>query len=401
MKIGLMGDVFYKWDGGADYIANIAVILNHMRADRDLEFCLLLPKDSPVTQLIKRVLGQDDEKAKSNLINRIQDAGVDIEVIYYPIIPRQRFVSDSGRRLDNICRTNNVDLVYPVMKECFPKLSIPWIGHVPDLQEEHLTEYFSRSDRAIRRRENMRILRSGYVHTASKQAASDLKEYYPSDGVKFYATPFAPFISEHLADTSQVDMKKYDLPDKYFVISNQFWVHKDHKTAFDALQCLYDRGYTNVDIYCTGRMGDYRNPGYEQELLDYIESLSCRDHIHITGFIPREEQIELIKRSVALIQPSHFEGNVGGQSVYLARGLCKEVILSDIPVNLEGSDDEHMHYFKCGDANSLADKMMEQLVASNKGIHYPTTEEIVEHNMKSLEIQKKFYMNMLRDSIPK
>src|SRR5690606_34581615 len=57
------------------------------------------------------------------------------------------------------------------------------------------------------------------------------------------------------------------------------------------------------------------------------------DNIKVLGFVPREDQIYLMRKSVAVIQPSLFEG--WGTVLEDSRALGKTVILSDIPIHRE------------------------------------------------------------------
>ena len=73
--------------------------------------------------------------------------------------------------------------------------------------------------------------------------------------------PFAP--------CAQLDWLKNDLDVRdlykiellYFLISNQFWRHKDHETAFKAF-AKYRANGGNAILVCTGGIDDYRSPGY-------------------------------------------------------------------------------------------------------------------------------------------
>src|SRR6266849_6060937 len=56
------------------------------------------------------------------------------------------------------------------------------------------------------------------------------------------------------------DVQHKRLPGKFFIISNQFWMHKSHQTAFDALRLIRDAGFADVHILCTGNLHDYRAP---------------------------------------------------------------------------------------------------------------------------------------------
>ena len=132
-----------------------------------------------------------------------------------------------------------------------------------------------------------------------------------------------------------VDIGKYHLPEKYFLISNQFWLHKDHKTAFDALKLLHNEGYTEYHIVCTGKTDDYRDAGYFQRLLESLQKNKMEDYVHFLGYIPKRDQIKILCQSQAALQPTLFEGNPGGGIAYNAISLGVPIILSDIPVNLE------------------------------------------------------------------
>ncbi len=97
----------------------------------------------------------------------------------------------------------------------------------------------------------------------------------------------------------------------YFIISNQFWKHKDHLTAFKAIKALVAEGVP-VKLICTGNRTDYRFPEYSKELDTYISENNLQEHIIFLGMIPKNEQIRLLTNSIALIQPTLFEGGPGG-----------------------------------------------------------------------------------------
>ena len=58
-----------------------------------------------------------------------------------------------------------------------------------------------------------------------------------------------------------------------------------------------------------------------------------REYVSFTGFISREDQLGLIQNSLAVIQPSKFEG--WSTVVEDAKALNKYLLLSSIPVHRE------------------------------------------------------------------
>jgi glycosyltransferase involved in cell wall biosynthesis len=151
-------------------------------------------------------------------------------------------------------------------------------------------------------------------------------------------------------------MLKFNLPDRFFMLPNQFWAHKNHKVVFEAVKILSDRGI-KVNVVCTGSTSDYRNRDYFRTLLDYIDQTRIAPGMFILGFIPRLEQIQIMRRSLAVIQPSLFEG--WSTVVEDARCLGKRVLLSDIPVHREQQLPEAV-FFDPTDPEQLADVMRSQ-----------------------------------------
>ena len=65
----------------------------------------------------------------------------------------------------------------------------------------------------------------------------------------------------------------------------------------------------------------------------------------ILDLIPRSDQLELIKKSIGVIQPSLYEGGPGGFSAYEAIVFNKQLIISDIKINKEISY-KNSHFYK-------------------------------------------------------
>ena len=105
------------------------------------------------------------------------------------------------------------------------------------------------------------------------------------------------------------------------------------------------------------------------------------------GLVPKEHQIEIMKRAIAVIQPSRFEGGPGGGSVYDATSLGVRSIVSDIPVNLElPIDGKFISKFKVGDPVGLLSQMRR---IQNENYFTPEIEDLyqngVEHTKKLSE----------------
>ena len=141
------------------------------------------------------------------------------------------------------------------------------------------------------------------------------------------------------------------MPDRFFLVSNQFWKHKDHAVIIEALAILKQR-HICPTIVCTGTLSDYRNPHYFNQLLKRIDELKLQKQFIILGVIPRLNQIQLMRRCLAVIQPSLFEG--WSSVIEDARSLGKPVIASNFPVHIE-QNAPNSYFFECGNAEALAE----------------------------------------------
>ena len=133
-------------------------------------------------------------------------------------------------------------------------------------------------------------------------------------------------------------------------MSNQYWKHKNHFICVEAIKILRDSGI-DVKLYFTG--GSSHTSNIMFNLKKYIDDNNLSNDIIFTGFISTEELIALIGRSVALINPSLFEG--WNTSVELAKNLNTQLILSDIPVHREQC--KNSFFFDPRKSQALADGM--------------------------------------------
>ena len=128
-------------------------------------------------------------------------------------------------------------------------------------------------------------------------------------------------------------IQKYKLPQKYLIFPSQFWVHKNHKRLFEAIAKIKHAGHADIHLVCTGYSTDHRYPQHVQKLLEYIDDSNIQNNLSILGFIPRKDQIQLLRSAAAIIQPSLFEGH--SSTLVEAQSLGKLGFVSDIPMHRE------------------------------------------------------------------
>lgn len=332
-----------KWLGGVYYAQNLLKALNTLDEDR-----------KPVVHIFCL-----NDKAFDNLKNETSYPFLEktiVKTIFWKRVWRKIVRCFNNVKADNIDIFNlsSYDDIY------FPCSSGPaidkLINWIPDFQEKRLPEMFKIED--IRERDE--IIRSCCKRViplvfSSFDAQSDFFHFYPD--YREHPT-FVLHFAASLPDYSEVEndivKKKYGISNCYLFCANQFWKHKNHLYLFKAFKKALDKGL-DMQLVCTGKMSDYRNPEYIEEIRNFIVSNHMEKNILLLGMIDRLELLCLMKNSYAVVQPSLFEG--WNTTVEDCKAMSKFVFLSDLKVHQEQLD-KNVCFFNPYDEDDLAGKLL-------------------------------------------
>ncbi len=250
-----------------------------------------------------------------------------------------------------------IDLLFPL-----PGLEvddIPGVSWIPDFQHRYLKELFSAEEYRLREELFGRIAKQREVLLSSEDCRGHFEEIYPESAARLSVWQFCAQISETMLSIDPEDVRKrYQLPEAFFLVSNQFWKHKDHHLVIDALDDLGNTGVRPIVVF-TGALHDQRGENHIDKFLQAIQERGLHHQVRILGFLPRCDQIALMRRALAVIHPSRFEG--WSTVVEDCRSLGQRLILSDLAVHRE-QDPPASIFFPVGDSKSLASKLA--LIAS-------------------------------------
>jgi glycosyltransferase involved in cell wall biosynthesis len=104
-------------------------------------------------------------------------------------------------------------------------------------------------------------------------------------------------------------------------------------------------------VLAPGATDDQRNPQHFPSLMQLAADRQVTDSLRVLGVIPYQDLATLMRYSVAIINPSLFEG--WSTSVEEAKSGGKEILLSDIPVHREQAPERGV-YFPADDPQRLA-----------------------------------------------
>jgi glycosyltransferase involved in cell wall biosynthesis len=231
-------------------------------------------------------------------------------------------------------RRENIDLVFESANYYGKRTGLPILSWIPDFQHCHLAHFFP-GLRWWARDIGYRLVLANRsdVMLSSRSALDDARRFYSRINGSLHVVPFAVRIAPQGAGAVAEVRAKYGLPDRYFFLPNQLWVHKNHSVVIEALRLLRVQGGPMPTIVATGTGSDPRRPDLLERLQNQIRDGEVEQYFKILGPIPYQDLIRLLEGAAALINPSLFEG--WSTTVEEARALGTPMILSDIPVHRE------------------------------------------------------------------
>lgn len=200
-----------------------------------------------------------------------------------------------------------------------------------DFQHKALPNFFHATDCARRDSAINCVGHWGKILLSSQAAANDFRQYYPDlSSVQTHVLHFSGASALNVVLLKREELEAhYPVREPYFFLPNQFWQHKNHGVVVDALRKLPK----DVRVICTGFMGDYRNPDYVPKLLEKVKDAGVQDRFICLGVVPYPMLVNLMHHSLAVLQPSLFEG--WSTSVEESKAMCKQIVLSSLDVHLE------------------------------------------------------------------
>ena len=289
-------------------------------------------------------------------------------------------------RMYRFAKSVNADLITHSTPRLFSPC--PTLFWMPDFQHRRYPQYFSASE--INQRDKMvaSTSRAGHILLSSHSAAHDFRSYFPKlSQVTTHALQFTPLLDENLRnDINDEQIRvKYDLPEYFFFLPNQFWQHKNHLVVLEALRRLPD----TCKVICTGSLTDYRFRNHTNNILEFITRHSLQDKFRMLGVVNRTDMLSMMRMSVCVINPSFFEG--WSTTVEEAKHMGKRLVLSDIDVHKEQNPQEAV-FFSADDHEQLAESMQKVLNEYNPQVEAARQVDAAKNYLSSIvQFGKNFF----------
>ena len=346
-KIALTYYYTENWIAGAYYVANLIKALN------------TLPEEEK--PLIKLLVNNNDG------LHLIQELNYPYLDIISTDVNADGLVSRTLRKIRHRLtgKDNWVHHQLAGVQHIFEgKPDLSFIPHhyywVHDFQECRLPDFFTAEEAAARSAlaNKVAAMPDATLILSSHDALNDFRQFFAGAQCKTRVLRF----TSSLPDYSGVDMeeqrKKFGIHSPYFICSNQFWQHKNHRVVLKAVELLKEKNL-RYQVLFTGKNFDHRNQGYFASLEKFVADNGLEQWVSFLGFIDRNVQLQLADHALSYIQPSLFEG--WSTTVEDAKCMNQHIILSNLPVHLEQID-YNVDFFDPHDPVQLAAAMEKNIV---------------------------------------
>jgi len=324
LRAGLVAvDHDNKWAGGRYYLLHLARCVENLNFADSVSLCSVSwgeqssndPFAEVREQLGRHIAVTPPLTFVSRLVRRV----------------RRSLMRTEGAR--DLFETHGIDVFFPI-PPC-ENTGTPYVFWLPDFQYMRRPDLMSEKHRG-----DLEQYFRGHVHAAaqivlsSEDARNDFAKVYTAfldrtHVVRFCSVPDDEWWSH---DPAQV-ADRYGLPERFMIVCNQFTRHKNHLVLMQAIKLVVDSGVNDIHLVCTGSTFDHRQEDYVGQVTAFLQQNDLVNRVHILGLIPRADQVALLRRSLAIVQPSSFEG--WSTIIEDAKTLGKPVLVSDLPVHHE------------------------------------------------------------------
>ncbi len=320
MKVGIFFNFSANWLGGIFYIINVVKTLDFLD-DREKPEILLFYRPG-----LEKFL----DKFEYPYLTAVEWD--------YPSLMKGTLKSWLSRKnvfIHELLKRYPVDVVYPLqdypVRTATPVKLISWNA---DFQYKYYPEFFTRVQRFGRSlRTRMALKNTDHLVLSSDDARKDLEKFFRvRKDLQIHIYHFVSIMEDLEKTDINLLREKYQLPERYFLVSNQFHPHKNHKVLLLALARLKESGI-QIHLAITGKFPAASDSPYLAELHRIIEENQLQDQISMLGVISRADQLQLMSNSQAVLQPSLFEG--WSTVIEDARSLQVPVVASNLDVNQE------------------------------------------------------------------
>jgi glycosyltransferase involved in cell wall biosynthesis len=311
------------WRGGYNYLINLLDALS-VYAKNDMSPFLFIGNDVKKEEIAPFLNIQSLTIIKSDVFNKSE---INLRLLRSIVLGLDKVALNEFTK-------KNIDIVFESAQFYGWRFPLPTLAWIPDFQHKYLRDLFGW--KAYWKREigfRIQVVTGRHILLSSYNAKIDCENFYPKSKGRTHVFHFSVPSKKKITPNQLAEVVAlYNLPTNFFFLPNQFWKHKNHECVIYALNLLRIKKI-NIFIIATGQQYDSRDPAHFSNLKKLIKEFNLEENFRILGSIPYEHVRTLMYASLALINPSKYEG--WSTTVEEAKALNVPMILSSISVHKE------------------------------------------------------------------
>lgn len=334
-----------SWTGGITYLINLLQVINEYAAH------IIEPYVVATDAADQDALKMLSPYLRTELI-RIPSRGGKVRATWRLM---QSLLLQRDVATERVLLDAGVDVVFQHSAWYGFRFRVPTLAWIADFQHRYLPSMFSGRN-YLKREVGYRALAraASSILLSSEDARKDCERFYPAAKGRTVVVPFAVRLSSPASEAEAKEVvARHGLPNRFFYLPNQFWKHKNHDLVIEAVRILKHNGL-EVVVAASGQLSDIRHPRHPAILAEKVKRLGLEAQFRILGLVPRADVPRLMQASLAVINPSLFEG--WSTTVEEAKSLAVPLLLSDLPVHHEQAPD-NAAYFDPRNVDALAQLM--------------------------------------------
>ena len=372
-----------KWLGGYNLIKNLILIIKKYSNNKIIPV-LIVKKNFKSKDLVDY---KNIEIIKTNFFSnhsKLQKFIYKIQaIIQGRCINYEKFFKD--KNIDVLSHIN----VYSNNLILGKKSAVKTLSLIADFQHHYLPENFSFRQRILR---NLNIYLSCFFSSKilllSKDGQKDLKKI-SKKGFHNSSISRSIFVPPQKKEIINLKLlkKKFNFNSNYFFLPNHYWKHKNHKLVLDSLNFLKKKNRLgNILVLSTGSKDDQKGFEIFKKLMEFNKFNNLEKNYRYLGVVSNIELMSLMFHSVAVINPSEFEGR--SSTVEQAKSLGKQIILSNIKIHKEQKP-ENAKYFKVDDYKALS------IIIENQWYLFDKNKDLKKIDKAYLKFEKNLFKYFL------
>jgi glycosyltransferase involved in cell wall biosynthesis len=373
-----------NWIGGLNYMKSILYALNSLGEKRNTFELYMIFNGSEEKKLYEDIL---------DLLDGYYQLDVDGKPFTFANkikwLLQRKFSNILNPRLHELLVAKNITATYPIQfykGGSQPIYNPVWLA---DFQFKHYPEDSKTEFAGLNEVYQLAVSHAPRLVLSSYEVEKDCFKFFPDSKGKTFVYQFKVHLPEAAFELKPQEIANlYHLPEKYLIVCNMLSPNKQYDLIIAAVELLKKQG-SLVNIICTGSLFDYRNPHYINEILKKVHQLGVHEQIRFLGIIPRLHQINLVRNSLAVIQPSKFEG--WNTSVEEAKLLGKQLILSNIDVHVEQNPSDAL-FFDTNNAEDLSKQLLRVWQNSDKNNNFKSGFDIKKEDIAKEKYHKETQM---------